>query len=42
VLPIPAANIEERTQPKSPMPTMEKLFSLRELRDLVAFLSTLK
>ena len=36
------ANIEQSSVPKSPMPPMNKNLSLQELRDLMAFLSTLK
>lgn len=36
------ADIEERTQPKSAMPGVKDSLPLREIRDLVEFLSTLK
>ena len=36
------SDIEERTQPKSAMPEMNRALSPRELRDLVEFLTTLK
>ncbi|MCA9114219.1 MAG: HEAT repeat domain-containing protein [Planctomycetaceae bacterium] len=39
---IPQDEIEERSQPKSPMPDVKKVLSLREIRDLVAYLATLK
>ena len=39
---IPQAEIEERSQPKSPMPEVKKVLTLREIRDLVAWLATLK
>jgi quinoprotein glucose dehydrogenase len=42
VIKIAAADIEARTQPKSAMPAMDKILSLRELRDLVEYLTTLK
>lgn len=35
-------NIDVRTDPKSPMPSMEYVLSAHELRDLVEYLSTLK
>lgn len=41
-LQIKAAEVEERSQPTSAMPSMEKVLTLRELRDVVEFLSTLK
>ncbi|MDA1015049.1 MAG: PQQ-dependent sugar dehydrogenase [Planctomycetota bacterium] len=34
--------IDERSPPKSAMPTVRKTLSLRELRDIIAFLATLK
>lgn len=37
-----AAEIDERSKPKSAMPEMTRTFSPRELRDLVEFLSQLK
>ena len=42
ILRILAADIDERTQPRSPMPPVEKLLTLRELRDLVEYLTTLR
>jgi quinoprotein glucose dehydrogenase len=41
-LKISAAEIEARTQPKSAMPAMDKVLSLRELRDVVEYLTTLR
>jgi quinoprotein glucose dehydrogenase len=41
-LQIKAAEVEERSQPTSAMPSMEKVLTLREMRDVVEFLSTLK
>lgn len=35
-------DIDDRSRPKSPMPTMRKTLSLREIRDIVAYLKTLK
>lgn len=35
------ADIDERSAPKSAMPTVRKTLSLRELRDVIAFLATL-
>ncbi|MDX1944731.1 MAG: HEAT repeat domain-containing protein [Pirellulaceae bacterium] len=40
VLKIATADIDERTQPKSPMPPMGKVLSPRDLRDVVEFLAT--
>ncbi len=37
-----AADIEQRSEPKSAMPAVDKILTLRELRDLVEYLSTLK
>jgi putative heme-binding domain-containing protein len=39
---IPKANIASQTNPVSPMPPFGEILSLREIRDLVEFLSTLK
>jgi quinoprotein glucose dehydrogenase len=39
---VKAAEIEDRTPPKSPMPAMHEVLTRRELRDIVEFLSTLK
>jgi len=39
---VPVSEIEGRTPPKSAMPAMDKALTLRELRDLVEYLSTLK
>jgi putative heme-binding domain-containing protein len=41
-LQLKAADIEQRSEPKSAMPAVDKVLSLRELRDLVEYLSTLK
>ena len=41
-LTIPVADIDERTPPKSAMPSVKEPLALRELRDRVAFLATLK
>ena len=39
---VPLADIDERTPPRSPMPAVDRALSLRELRDLVAFLAELR
>lgn len=39
---VDAADVEDRTPPKSPMPVMHGVLPRRELRDVVEFLSTLK
>lgn len=39
---VAAADVEDRTPPKSPMPVMHGVLPRRELRDVVEFLSTLK
>jgi len=39
LLTIPQGEIEDRTKPKSEMPAMQKHLSLRQLRDLVEYLS---
>lgn len=39
---VPAAEIEERSRPQSAMPDLKSALSIREIRDLVEFLSTLK
>jgi putative heme-binding domain-containing protein len=39
---VAAKDIEERTLPTSAMPPMDRVLSLRELRDLVEYLATLK
>ncbi len=36
------SDIDERTPPRSPMPAVDRALSLRELRDLVAFLAELR
>ncbi len=36
------SDIDERTPPRSPMPAVDRALSLRELRDLVAFLAQLR
>ena len=36
------ASVEQRSQPKSPMPRMDTILTLAELRDVMAFLLTLK
>lgn len=41
-LQIKLADIEERSEPKSAMPAVDKVLTLRELRDLVEYLTTLK
>ncbi len=42
IVTISADDVEDRTAPKSAMPEMHRALSLRELRDLVEFLSTLQ
>ena len=42
IITLKPSDIEERTQPKSAMPEMNRALSPRELRDLVEFLTTLK
>jgi quinoprotein glucose dehydrogenase len=42
VVTISADDVEDRTAPKSAMPEMHRALTLRELRDLVEFLSTLQ
>ncbi len=39
---IPQSSVERRTDPKSPMPPMEKVLSPRDVRDLVEFLAEQK
>jgi quinoprotein glucose dehydrogenase len=39
---IQLSDIDERTPPRSPMPAVDRALSLRELRDLVAFLAELR
>ncbi len=39
---IPTKNVEQRTNPKSSMPPMEKILSPRDVRDLVEFLAEQK
>ena len=39
---IPTEDIEKRTKPESPMPSVEKVLTPREMRDLIEFLNTLK
>lgn len=39
---IPISEIDQRVKPKSPMPPVRKVLSLRELRDVVEYLSTLR
>jgi len=39
---IPTEDIEKRTKPESAMPSVEKVLTPREMRDLIEFLSTLK
>jgi putative heme-binding domain-containing protein len=39
---IPTKSVEERTNPKSPMPPMEKVLSPRDVRDLIEFLAEQK
>lgn len=39
---VPTSEITDRAEPTSAMPTMEKVLSLQELRDVVEYLSTLK
>ncbi|WP_254506957.1 PVC-type heme-binding CxxCH protein [Anatilimnocola floriformis] len=41
-LKLKAADVEERSQPTSAMPPMDKVLTLREIRDVVEYLSTLK
>ncbi|QDU60492.1 HEAT repeat protein [Planctomycetes bacterium Pan216] len=41
VLRVPLDRVDERSSPKSLMPTMEKSLSRRELRDVIEYLSTL-
>lgn len=41
-VPIPLAEIASRTRPVSTMPLMVSILSPRELRDLIAYLATLK
>jgi quinoprotein glucose dehydrogenase len=41
-LSLKAADVEERSQPTSAMPPMDKVLTLREIRDVVEYLSTLK
>ena len=41
-LQIKSADIEQRSEPKSAMPAIQGVLSLRELRDVVEYLSTLK
>ena len=41
-LQIKAAEVEERSNPTSAMPPMDKVLTLRDLRDVVEFLATLK
>jgi quinoprotein glucose dehydrogenase len=41
-LQIKTAEVEERSQPTSAMPAMDKVLTLREMRDVVEYLSTLK
>jgi quinoprotein glucose dehydrogenase len=41
-LQLKAADIEQRSEPKSAMPAIQSILSLRELRDVVEYLSTLK
>ena len=41
-LQLKAADIEQRSEPKSAMPAVDKVLTLRELRDLVEYLGTLK
>lgn len=42
VVTISVADVEDRTAPKSAMPEMHRALTLRELRDLVEYLSTLQ
>lgn len=42
VITISADDVEDRTAPKSSMPEMHRALTLRELRDLVEYLSTLR
>ena len=42
VVTISAEDVEDRTAPKSAMPEMHRALTLRELRDLIEFLSTLQ
>lgn len=42
LLKIVAASIEDRSEPISAMPSLEKVLTPREIRDLIEFLSTLK
>jgi quinoprotein glucose dehydrogenase len=39
---IPISQIDQRVKPKSPMPPVGEVLSLRELRDVVEYLSTLR
>lgn len=39
---VPQESVEKRTDPKSPMPAMDKILSPRDVRDLVEFLAELK
>ncbi|MFN0017314.1 MAG: hypothetical protein ACKVP0_03580, partial [Pirellulaceae bacterium] len=41
-LQLKAADIEQRSEPKSAMPAVDKVLTLRELRDVVEYLSSLK
>jgi quinoprotein glucose dehydrogenase len=41
-LQLKSVDIEQRSEPKSAMPAIESVLSLRELRDVVEYLSTLK
>jgi quinoprotein glucose dehydrogenase len=41
IVAVSPANIDERTKPQSPMPSVREVLSKRELRDLVEFLATL-
>lgn len=41
-LSVEVADIEKRTTPTSPMPSVEKTLTPREMRDLIEFLTTLK
>jgi len=41
-LTIPMAKIDKMSQPVSPMPPMGQLLTLPEMRDLIAYLTSLK
>ena len=42
VLAIPSEDIEKRTKPESAMPSVEKVLTPREMRDLIEFLNGMK